>query len=266
MSKNMKILRKNFCHDFLSHFLQPSVHKNRVVWQYIFGFHHKSRYHFQMVIFDLKILKKYRCVDASLSFQRIFVKVAVHRFFGSLNPNLVSDFRNWNWQIQYGGQNFEKCSELDEIVPFTNFWGRWIQVCHQIFKIQIGGSNMAAKILKNVQNSMKLSRSQIFGVAESKSAIKFSKFKVADPIWWSKFWKMFRTRWNCPVHRFLGSLNPNLPLNLKNSEWRIQYDGPRFEKQEKSSMKSYIIMFLGLLNPNLLSDFQYPRLRIQYGV
>ena len=177
-----------------------------------------------------------------------------------------TDFRNWNWQIQYGGQNFEKCSELDEIVPFTNFWGRWIQVCHQIFKIQIGGSNMAAKILKNVQNSMKLSRSQIFGVAESKSAIKFSKFKVADPIWWSKFWKMFRTRWNCPVHRFLGSLNPNLPLNLKNSEWRIQYDGPRFEKQEKSSMKSYIIMFLGLLNPNLLSDFQYPRLRIQYGV
>ena len=57
------------------------------------------------------------------------------------------------------------------------------------------------------------------------------------------------------VHRFLGLLNPNLPINFKNSKWWIQYDGPRFEKQEKSSMKSHINMFLGSLNPNLLSDF-----------
>ena len=92
-----------------------------------------------MVIFHLKILKKYRCVDVSLSFQRILVKVAVHRFLGSLNPKLVSDFQNSKWRIQYGGQNFEKCSELDEI-----------------------------------------GRIQVFGVAESKSVIKFSKLKMAD--------------------------------------------------------------------------------------
>ena len=73
---------------------------------------------------------------------------------------------------------------------------------------------MAVKILKNVQNSVKLS-----------------------------------------VNKFLGSLNPNLPLNFQNSKWRIQYGGPKFEKQEKSTMKSYIIMFLESLNSNLLSDF-----------
>ena len=115
-----------------------------------------------------------------------------------------------------------------------------------------------------------------------------------------KIFKNVQNSMKLSVHRFLGSLNPNLPsnfqnstwriqygsqnfekyseldeivrtlvfllFNLLNSKWRIQYGGPRFEKQEKSSMKSYIIMFLGSLNPNLLSDFQYPRLRIQYGV
>ena len=91
--------------------------------------------------------------------------------------------------------------------------------------IQIGGSNMAVDILKNVQNSIKLS-----------------------------------------VHRFLGSLNPNLPLNFQNSKWRIQYSGPKFEKQEKISMQSHINMFLGSRNPNLLSNFKYPRLRNPYGV
>ena len=44
------------------------------------------------------------------------MKVVVHRFLGSLNLNLVSDFLNSRWRIQYGGQNFEKYSELDEIV------------------------------------------------------------------------------------------------------------------------------------------------------
>ena len=81
-------------------------------------------------------------MDALLSFQRILVKVAVHRFSGSLKLNRVSYFRNLKWRIQYGGQNFKKISELDEII-----------------------------------------RTQVFGVTESKSAVKFSKFKMSDPKW-----------------------------------------------------------------------------------
>ena len=69
-----------------------------------------------MVIFHLKILKKYRCVDASLRFLRILVKVAVDKFLESLNPNLMSDFLNSKRRIEYGGQKFENYSELDEII------------------------------------------------------------------------------------------------------------------------------------------------------
>ena len=61
-------------------------------------------------------------VNVSLRFQRILVKVAIHRFLISLKPNLVSDFLNSKWRIQYGGQNFEKCSEFDEIVR-RHFFG-----------------------------------------------------------------------------------------------------------------------------------------------
>ena len=76
---------------------------------------------FKMVIFHLKIFKKYRCADASLRFQRILVKVAVLRFLESLNPNLLTDFRIFECRIQYGGQNFENCSEFDETVRIQVF-------------------------------------------------------------------------------------------------------------------------------------------------
>ena len=44
------------------------------------------------------------------------MKLSVYRFLGSLNLNLSSNLKNSKWQIQYGGENFENCSELDEIV------------------------------------------------------------------------------------------------------------------------------------------------------
>ena len=147
MSKDMKILQKSFGHDLFHIEIAREFHtlfnqqctNSLTLYKSNKVFIIKVVIIFQMVIFHLKILKKYRCVDALLSFQRIMVKVAVHMFLGWLNLNLLSVCENSKWWIQYGGQNFEKCSELDEIV-----------------------------------------RTQVFGVAESKSAIKFSTFEIVD--------------------------------------------------------------------------------------
>ena len=159
----------------------------KILWQYTFGFHHKSRYHFQNGDFSLENFEKCRCLDAVLRFKRILMKVAVYRFLGSLNPNLVSDFRISKWRIQYGGPNFEKCSELDKIV-----------------------------------------RSQVFGVAESKSAIKFSKLKIADPIWRTEIWKT-REKFDEIVHYYVFGVTESEYVvkfsisKIANPIWRLEW-------------------------------------------
>ena len=78
--------------------------------------------------------------------------------------------------------NFEKCSELDEIV-----------------------------------------RIQVFGVAESKSTIRFSKFKMADPIWQTEIQKI-REKVYGIVHCYVfRSLNPNPLSDFQYLRLRIQY-------------------------------------------
>ena len=159
MSKNMKILQKNICHDFFyihiarkfhtffNHWCTKIVQFDSILLVFII----KVVIIFKMVIFHLEILKIHRCVNASLRLQRILVKIAIHRFLGSLNPNLVSDFRNLKWRIQYGGQHFEKCSELEEIVR-TQVFG----VAESKSVVRFSISKMASRMVKKVRNLLKV--------------------------------------------------------------------------------------------------------------
>ena len=58
------------------------------------------------------------------------------------------------------------------------------------WRIQYGG-----RLIDNFINSSDTSYSGVFGVADYESEIRFSKFKIVDPIWWMpnrKFHKFFR--------------------------------------------------------------------------
>ena len=46
--------------------------------------------------------------DAKVQIQPIFVKLGTKGFFVSLITNLLSDFPNSKWQIQYGGRKSPK--------------------------------------------------------------------------------------------------------------------------------------------------------------
>jgi len=39
-------------------------------------------------------------------YQWILMKIGIRGFFGSLWTNLISDFQNSKWRIQYGGSKF----------------------------------------------------------------------------------------------------------------------------------------------------------------
>ena len=174
--------------------------------------------------------------------------------------------------------------------PYPGFWGRWTEICYQIFKIQNGGSNMAVEISKNVRNSMKLplprflrslnrnlpsnfqnskwwiqyggrnfekwseldeiALTQVFEVAESKSAIKFLKSKMVNPIWRSKFWKMFSTLWNCPYTGFWARW-----VQICHQIFKIKNGGSNMAveilKIVQNSMKLSLHRFLGSLSLNL---------------
>ena len=56
--------------------------------------------------------------------------------------NLTSDFRNLKWQTQYGGHNILKSQRFSWNFELQCFWGRWLRICHQIFEIKNGASNM----------------------------------------------------------------------------------------------------------------------------
>ena len=66
----------------------------------------------------------------------------------------------------------------------VNVFGvRWIQIWSWIFKIQNGGFYMAEFKYSKCSDLNKISDIQVFGIAESKSDIVLSKFKVADSTW-----------------------------------------------------------------------------------
>jgi len=64
----------------------------------------------------------------------------------------------------------------------------------------------------------------VFEVADYESIIRFSKFKMANPIWRTKIYKKSRNWMKIGILRLLGSLITNLSSDFKNSRWRIQYD------------------------------------------
>ena len=71
----------------------------------------------------------------------------------------------------------------------------------------------------------------VFGVAESKYYVGFSKFKMANPIWWKWIIKNVGNFIKLVMHRFLEPLNPIPMLDFHNSKWRIQYGGPKLSKR-----------------------------------
>ena len=95
------------------------------------------------------------------------------------------------------------------------FRGRWLLICYQIlkiFKVQNGGSNMAAEKHFISYPEEKLGKG-VFGVADYESAIrfwKFQKYEMADPIWRLKKKFHFISWWKNYVRGFLGSLITNL--------------------------------------------------------
>ena len=115
---------------------------------------------FKIMIFHLKILKKYKCVDASLRLQRILVKVAVQGFLGVAECESGIRFSKFKMTDSIWRSKFWKLFRIRWNCPYSGFW-----------------------------------------VAESKSAIKFLKLKMTDPIWWTKIWK---TREKCTLLCFWG--------------------------------------------------------------
>ena len=89
-------------------------------------------------------------------------------------------FKNW-------------CKSLWKCIS-RGFWGRWLYICCQIFKIQNDKSNMAEKILINLPFFSKIDANHhenvylgVFGVADYEFVVRFSKFKMANSKWLQNF-------------------------------------------------------------------------------
>ena len=61
---------------------------------------------------------------------------------------------------------------------------------------------MAVNIFKKCSELDEIVHIQVFGVAESKSAIKFSNFRMPDPIWRTEIRKI-REKFNEIVHHYV---------------------------------------------------------------
>ena len=72
-------------------------------------------------------------------FLRIFIKIFTTWFFGWLITNLMSDFQNLRWWIQYGGRRSVTFQEYWWKFLLWGFSGGWLRISCQIFKIQDGG-------------------------------------------------------------------------------------------------------------------------------
>ena len=57
------------------------------------------------------------------------------------------------YKIQYGGSKidgiFKNDNKINIKYPFTGFWGRWLRIYCHIYKIQYGGFKMVDDILEN---------------------------------------------------------------------------------------------------------------------
>ena len=72
----------------------------------------------------------------------------------------------------------------------------------------------------------------VFGVADYESDVRFSKFRMADPIWRSKFSKKGKLMLNFGFKGFWGRMITNLKSDFQNSKWRIQHGGQNFQKRQ----------------------------------
>ena len=65
--------------------------------------------------------------------------------------------------------------------------------------------------------------SGVFGVLDYRSSFSFKKYKMADPILWSKFIQNNQIYLKIVIQRFLSSLITDFQADLKNTKWRLQY-------------------------------------------
>ena len=72
---------------------------------------------------------------------------------------------------------------------------------------------------------------RVFGVADNESEVRFSKFKMADPILRSKFSKKGKLMLNFGYKGFFGSPITSLKSDFHNSKWRIQYGVQNVQKK-----------------------------------
>ena len=81
---------------------------------------------------------------------------------------------------------------------------------NQIFKIQSGGFQMMAAEMKNRDNIGESRYSEVFGVADDKPVIRFSKFKIADSRWCPPKWKSMTILVKIYIRGFLATqiMNP----------------------------------------------------------
>ena len=126
--------------------------------------------------------KKFKMADpiwwtALFNIYQIRLKLVTRGLSGSLITTLESDFKNSKWRMQYGGRLFLKSIESAWSLLLGGFRGRWLRICIEISKIQIGGSNMANGSFQNQSNPLEVCYSEIFGVAETNDTLFFHRNK-----------------------------------------------------------------------------------------
>ena len=91
--------------------------------------------------------------DQKLKGYCFFINMNILKFFLWIwimrNPNPIAEFQNSKWRIQYGRSKVRKLLYFIKIFRSLDFWGCWIQIKKQNFKIRDGGSNIADQNFEN---------------------------------------------------------------------------------------------------------------------
>jgi len=131
---------------------------------------------------------------------------------GLQNPNLISDFPNWKWQIQYGGPVFEQivdihkgCIFLSSIIfksrSLTNPESRLEDVA-VIDSVKFAIFNLENLILDSNSATPKTIRNLF--LSKPKIILNFD-----PPFWSSKFWFQIRIQRPQKPQNTQGQLNRN---------------------------------------------------------
>ena len=71
---------------------------------------------------------------------------------------------------------------------------------------------------------------EVFGISDYRSSIRFKKIKMTHPIWQSRFIKINQIYLKIVTQEFLESLITDLYSDLKNSKWQNLYGSRALKK------------------------------------